>query len=346
MFPPPPPPFSSQPPPRFPPTTPQSPGTPSPQQSRSQIKSGYQLRAIEVPAVEEWTPDVDYHDTTKVGGIDLPKTIRSSRFADSRDITGMDPPQVPLWKLLYNGLHSAWLRKMAHGREVFVVPIDTIGMTVFFAELSHQLKARNIDIDRLSTYRSRQAGTNLATKEATQTLAREVAQHLQSLLPSYQTPDTSSQQRILELEAELAKVKGTTHTEDKDDKPTPTASGTKPIQEALQGRPPSTPAFDPSSLLVAPGAPSHLLTYNPPESLSDANYKKWFKGLQLTPVQIETLNKNIDKTMAWWKEQPEEAIKTIHRVAVGMGIDATKIKPGTVHEVILKIMTIATTCAS
>ena len=273
-------------------------------------------------------------------------TIRSSRFADSKDITGMDPLQVPLWKLLYNGLHSAWLRKMSHGREVFVVPLDSIGMTVFFAELSHQLKARNIDIDRLSTYRSRQAGTNLATKEATQAFAKEIAQHIQSLLPSYQTPDTSSQQRILELEAELAKAKNKHVTEDNDEKSTPPGAGSKPIQEALQGRPPTTPAFDPSSLLVAPGAPSHLLTYNPPESLSETNYKKWFKGLQLTPAQVETLNKNFEKTMAWWKQQPEDAIKTIHRVIVAMGIEATKIKPGTIHDVILKVMVIASTCAS
>ena len=50
--------------------------------------------------------------------------------------------------------------------------------------------------------------------------------------------------------------------------------------------------------------------------------------------------------MAWWKEQPEDAIKTIHRVIVAMGIEVTKIKPGTVHDVILKIMVIASTCAS
>ena len=198
----------------------------------------------------------------------------------------------------------------------------------------------------MSAYRSRQAGTNLPTKEATQALARDVAQHLQSLLPSYQTPDTSSQQRILELEAEIARMKATTHTVDKDEKPSSTTSGTKPIQEALHGRPPASQSFDPASLLVTPGTPSHLLTYNPPETLSEASYKKWLKGLQLTPAQTETLNKNLDKTMKWWKDQPETAIRTIHRVFVGMGIEATKVRPGTVHEVVLKIMTVAMTCAS
>ena len=50
--------------------------------------------------------------------------------------------------------------------------------------------------------------------------------------------------------------------------------------------------------------------------------------------------------MAWWKEQPDDAIKTIHRVIVAMGIEGTKIKPGTVHDVRLKSMVIASTCAS
>ena len=69
---------------------------------------------------------MDYHDTNKVNGLDLPMTVRSSRFADIRDVSGMDPFQVPLWKLLYNNLHSAWIRKLAHGREVYLVPLDTI----------------------------------------------------------------------------------------------------------------------------------------------------------------------------------------------------------------------------
>ena len=171
-----------------------------------------------------------------------------------------------------SNLHSAWIRKLAHGREVYVVPLDTIGMTVFVAELSHHLKSRNIDIDRLSAYRSRQAGTNLPTKEATQALARDLAQHLQSLLPSYQTPDTSSQQRVLELEAEIAKMKGNTQSAEKEDKSastTTTASGTMPIREALHGRTPTTPAFDPASLLPTRNGSKPTVDSNP-----DGNFEQ------------------------------------------------------------------------
>ena len=325
--------------------TPKSPAGASPPLARSPINTGYKARHIEIPPVDDWTPDVDYHDTTKVNGMDFPMTVRSSRFADLRDITGMDPLQVPLWKLFYQGLHNTWLRKLAHGREVYILPFDSIGMTVFVAELSNQLKSRNIDVDRLSSFRSRQAGTNLPTKEATQALAKDVAQHIQSLLPTYNVPDASSQQRILELEAELAKVQRQQGSPNDPTASTPPSAST-PIQAALHGKPAAPPNFDPSSLLVIPGTPMDLLLNTPPDTLTDTSYKKWIKSLSLTQVQSETLTKNIEKTLKWWKDQPDTALSTIQRVLVAMGMDPTKIKPGTVHEVILKVMTAAMTCAS
>ena len=115
--------------------------------------------------------------------------------------------KIPLWKFLYQGLNNTWLRRIAHGRGVFVLPFHNIGTTVFLAELVQQLKARNVDLDRLASYRTRQQGTQLQQKEATQQMAREVAQHMQSWLPTAVAPDPTSQQRILDLEAQLANLK-------------------------------------------------------------------------------------------------------------------------------------------
>jgi len=69
---------------------------------------------------------------------------------------------------LYQGSHNNWLRRIAHGRETYVIPFDNSGTTVFVAELVSQLPPRNIDFDRLAAYRSRNQGTNLQQKEATQ----------------------------------------------------------------------------------------------------------------------------------------------------------------------------------
>ena len=131
-------------------------------------------------------PDVDFHDIGKVNGIDFPATtVRSSKFSQHKDIEGMDPLQIPLWKFLYHqGLNNTWLRRIAHGRDVFVLPFDNIGTTVFIAELVQQLKARNLDMDRLAAFRSKQQGVYLQQKEATQHMAKELAQimHLGFLL--------------------------------------------------------------------------------------------------------------------------------------------------------------------
>jgi len=72
------------------------------------------LRPCEIPPVDSWKPDVDDHDTSKVNGLDFPATIRQSKFSGFKDIEGMDPLQVPLWKFLYQGLQNTWLRRIAY----------------------------------------------------------------------------------------------------------------------------------------------------------------------------------------------------------------------------------------
>ena len=82
----------------------------------------------------------------------------------------------------------------------------------FVAELVSQLRTRNVDLDKLATFRSRSASQCLNQKEATQNMAKDVAQLLQSWLPAQPSADVASEQRILELEAELAKVKSAANT--------------------------------------------------------------------------------------------------------------------------------------
>jgi len=128
-------------------------------------------------------------------------------------------------------------------RETFVLPFDNIGTTVFIAELVAQLRTRNVDLDKLAAHKSRAPGHNVTQKEATQYMAKEVAQLMQSWLPTQPVADTASQQRILELEAELAKVKSSNQT-------SPAAAESRgtlstPIGRALSGQQAASTSFDP-----------------------------------------------------------------------------------------------------
>ena len=147
---------------------------------------------------------------------------------------------------------------------------------------------------------------------------------MQSWLPTIAAPDPSSQQRILDLETEIAKLKAAQG----DDGSTSTAGLTPststpsaPIVQSLQGRPRSSSTFDPSSLLVMPGTTNSWLTSNPIPTRTEAAYKKWLKDLQLPQPKLDTFNRNLNKALEWWQNQHDTAGATISRVIVAMGMD-------------------------
>ena len=203
-----------------------------------------------------------------------------------------------------------------------------------------QLRTRNIDLDNLAAYKSRSSGHNVTQKEATQFMAKEVAQLMQSWLPTQPVADTASQQRILELEAELAKAKSSTNPVHATPAETPGSSST-PIGRALQGQQAASTSFDPSCLLVSPGSVDPWLVENQPTSLTDTQYEKWLKDLHLPPHKLTTLEKQLEKVTAWWNSQPDESAKTIQRASLAMGIDACKLKNSSTDEIVLKGMTVA-----
>ena len=293
-----------------------------------------------------WKPDADFHDTGKANGIDFPSTVRSSKFTQFKDIEGMDPLQIPLWKFLYQGLNNTWLRRIAHGRDVYILPFDNIGTTVFIAELVQQLKSRNLDLDRLASYRCKQQGVFLQQKEATQHMAKEVAQIMQSWLPAPTAPDPSSQQRILDLEAQLATLKGQQLSDASTPGSAPTGSTTTaPIVQALHGQQPSASTFSPPSLLTMRGSPQPWFEANLIPSLTETAYQKWLRGLQLPQPKKDVLEKNLAKALEWWNKQPEGANDQIQRVLVSFGLHPTKLTKHQNFELMVKVLTVALTCA-
>ena len=125
-------------------------------------------------------------------------------------------------------------------------------------------------------------------------MAKELAQLMQSWLPSQPCADNASQQRILELEAELAKVKSDNAQALPTTAETPGQAST-PIARALQGQPSASTSFDPSCLLVSPVSVNQWLVDNQPSSLTETQYKKWLKDLKLPPHKQETLEKQLEK---------------------------------------------------
>ena len=96
----------------------------------------------------QWKPDADFHDTGKANGIDFPSHRPLQQISQFKDIEGMDPLQIPLWKFLYQGLNNTWLRRMLTDETSTSCPSTTSGRPSSSPELVQQLKSRNLDLDR------------------------------------------------------------------------------------------------------------------------------------------------------------------------------------------------------
>ena len=317
------------------PTQPCSPGTPSisPSQPRSaasphgdihspsRVNEGFDLNA-------SWQADKDHFDNQKANGLTFPRTIRQSAFTQRLDIEGCDTLTLPVAALLYQQANNNWLRKLAHGREVYLIPTGDIrSCGIHDGVADSASRKRHRFGQSISNYRARQDGKVLDKTANTKYAAQQI---IQGWLPA-RTTDPESQQEITQLRNQLAQLKqqlGTSPAEPSASTgPSPTGpnpAGTA-IGRALHGQPvnpPSStpPAFDPSCLLSVPTTTNQCLLGHTPSTLAIRAYAKWLKELPISDSKRTVLNTNIEKMEKWWERQPSGAVDTVERVAVMMGI--------------------------
>ena len=275
-----------------------------------------------------WQEDKDHYDNQKINGLTFPRCIRQSAFTQKLDIEGCDPLKLPVAALLYQQANNFWLRKLAHGREVYLIPTGDIAAVVFTTELLTQLRNKGVDIDKVASCKARQDGKLLDKTNNTKYAAQQVADLIHSWVPT-RAADPDTQQELTQLRSQLAQLRqqlGETPGDPSSPNTTgPSASSPPPIHAALlrssqSPAPPAPPSFDPSSLLVASTTVNPWIAQNKPTSLAVRAFNKWLKELPISEPKRKVLNDNFAKMEEWWAKQPAEALDTIERVAATMGI--------------------------
>ena len=94
--------------------------------SNTPPQSSTEARVYGFDVNEHWQADNDHYDNQKLNGLTFPRTIRSSSFTQKLDIEGCDPLALPLAALFYQHANIHWLRKLAQGREMYLIPIREI----------------------------------------------------------------------------------------------------------------------------------------------------------------------------------------------------------------------------
>ena len=197
-------------------------------------------------------------------------------------------------------------------------------------ELLTQLRNKGVDLDKVSSCKARQDGKLLDKTNNTKYAAQQIADLIHTWVPT-RMADPDTQQELTQLRSQLAQLRqqlGETPGDSSSPGTTgPPASSpaATPIQAALlrssqQPAPPAPPGFDPSSLLVGTTSVNPWLTQNMPPTLAVRAFNKWLKELALSEAKRKVLTDNIAKTEEWWAKQPADALETVERVAVMMGI--------------------------
>ena len=147
-------------------------------------------RAYDLKINNTWTQDTDHYDSTKQNGLELFRTIRASQFSSQMGIEGCDPLALPLSAMLYATTDHQSLRRLSHGREVYIIPTSDIASCIFMTKLNQELKRRGVDLDRASqTYCREQLQQTLDRSTATQKAAEAIAQTISDgFLLELQTP--------------------------------------------------------------------------------------------------------------------------------------------------------------
>ncbi len=205
-------------------------------------------------------------------------------------------------------------------------------------KLNQELKRRGVDLDRASqTYCREQLQQTLDRSTATQKAAEAIAQTIQRWIP-VGTPDPTAHARIADLTNQLAAAQAELQRQQNPQTPqscaptlpatTPSATptSTAPILRSLQGQspvnPPQETTFEPSTLLVQQTNANvdNFFQQHPVTKLNQKNYQQWTDSLAMDPAKKATVQKHIEKTLEWWRQQPDSAYNTLGRVAVGLGI--------------------------
>ena len=269
-----------------------------------------------------WQEDQEHYDNQKINGLTFPRCIRPSAFTQKLDIEGCDPLKLPVAALLYQQANNFWLRKLAHGRELYLIPTGDIAAVVFMTELLTQLRNKGVDIDKVSSSKARQDGKLMDKTNNTKYAAQQIADLIHSWVPT-RTADPDTQHELTQLRSQLAQLRQQLG-ETPGDPSSPVLLRHQSMQlfyAVLR-----TQLLQPHRALIHPPfwlgttVVNPWLTQNMPSTLAVRAFNKWLKDLNLSDAKRKVLTDNIAKTEEWWANQPAEALETVERVAVMMGI--------------------------
>ena len=167
------------------------------------------------PLPSSFRGDAMFLDTNLVGGLQLPRFVKTSDFTRRKGIAGCPASAVPIHALLHHGWSSWWLRRLCDGKECYLGMFKDVAEVVFAHSLFQTLRSNHVSLDVIAEHVSRQDGQAGDRTWCSGVLATKVAEYIQSLQPKQsQESDrvAALQSQIQELQKQVAAQQRATQT--------------------------------------------------------------------------------------------------------------------------------------
>ena len=191
-------------------------------------------------------PTREFYDTQEVFGLTFPPKIQASAWATKHGLAGRNLEDIRLHELTWQMWSNHSLRALTQGRYVSFNFARSIKEAMFISHLLQHVREHKLDLDQIPECFCADSGIQVSpsTPESPKKTFRmkELAQWVVKQLQPYQTAELAdAQDRIKELERQLAQQRKWTHVE--------AEIGAEPIGSS-QPSEPSQPEGTPSSKRV------------------------------------------------------------------------------------------------
>ena len=159
---------------------------------------------------DHWDSNETLYDKNQYGGVQMPRIVPATSSAKKNGTAGMDPFDIKVWQVAFEGKHNYMLRQLANGRWTQFQGHKSLPDAVFHMKLSTFIRNRNIRIETIAVnYWKWKNGTEMLPTEAQRKEAMEMlVANIGDLLMRYNNPPAVQPQARAQLAQKEAEIAG------------------------------------------------------------------------------------------------------------------------------------------
>ena len=278
--------------------------------------------------------DRNFYDTNEVYGLQFPRQVQASSWAQKHQLAGRDITSLKLHELCWQGWNNFALRSLAQGRYASILFARSIKEATFMSFLMQKFRESKADLDQFAHVYCDQQGLTVDSSLSESAQKSAKMKHLGDSIfyhcKQYQQQELcDAQERIKELEQQLVQAQKSAPTSSSVKTPSKRPSAEDPTSDNKKRRlpiasPASQKPVKPAQTLLQKAfdpnfEASKVLESQAPVSAVPQSTSKWIQNLNLDPKLKEELVQSCKSASATVKSLSEEELATLPQRAADFG---------------------------